>query len=607
MANPIDFTDLVDFSFAKQNEEKESEHHRGLSLSSVNSEIIEPDQFIDERELHRDVGEFKYGNITTEDGRNIYVIPPNSILNPTYLLKNLNVEKIPINEKQEKKILKEDEENEKEDEEYERKTGHKKLVKYVEKTITYLNINHYVYTKLLCRPEEQIKIRNLKWDHAIRVYFETVFNKCLSHYEIAERKEYEDVKGSVALRKNRINSKGELEVINIGIVNYVIEQYKIAVSFILDYIRTKYPEFVNELLKTGDTEIVYRNLIGLQYSKSNNGFSFEFNKRLDSSNVYGKLLQELREKIKYKIQYINENKEREDELVPFMKNEVIKNWISNKITITINNLKYFYNYLFGIAFPESGKYSEKKGKTIENLELRQDKRSNFYLTPEMLNYVIKEIMLSQGGDGKKVSIETTFKYEKFEIYISNKLNKAFPILKEDEKKKSLGKTTKSILIEKIWGYIFNSFMTLKRDSIEDTIDNIKYENEKLTESKCMTETKRIGKEGCVVEALTYILVTVMDWNEFTEIGKDEIILSCFILSDKFFNNDDNKKKLTKLYKENTKPSDKSLNLLIDQIQTYELEIGEKQLNYIGNVVDYIMTMKPSNSIWTDVMFYSHKF
>jgi hypothetical protein len=634
-----DFKDL--FSFAETNENKQP-RIRGLSASSESSEIIEPHQFVDERDFHKDIGEIKYGR---SQSTNRYIIPVNSILDPSHHLKDFDVEIIPVNEREdnkakiradeisknekfgitsdELKLTEVEEKEEKENREYEQKTGIKKKIKYVEKAIKYQSIIHYVYTKMLCDPEDQNTMRHMKTPIAVLKFFESAFSnenienkegenkeqiasKCYKLYELAERKEYEDVKGSVALRKNRINAKGEIEVINVGVVNYAIEQYKIAVKFALNRARHKYQEFVNALLETGDDEIVYRNTEVLQYTKTNKGFVFEFNKRLDSLNIYGKALQELRDKIRYNVQYLGELIELNSKYKPYLENEFIKKYLSDKVNNVLTTFKYFFQYLVGIAFPQSGDYGEIENKTIENLELRQHKNANFYLTPEMLNYVINELMLS------KVSSETIYVNKKFDNYINNKLNKAFPSL-EKEVKKGVGKTTKLILKDKIWSYVFNSFLTViiedsenVKANVKDTIKNIKLKEQELKDSKCESESKRIGKEGCIVEALTYILITIMDWNEFTEITKNEITIASLILSVDFFTDKNNQKELGLLYKSNTTPKNKTLNLLTKQLQEYELEINEKQLNYLGNLVEYIMG-REDDAIWLNIMFYAHKF
>lgn len=614
---------MTDFSELENFTQPEFKQIRGLSSES---EIIESDIFDIDRGADIVYGENKETNQ--------YVIPINSILDPSHFLPDFVVERIPVDESEEalikkqiekersktkkgektstelkeeekaKKILlgikeeqtEEEEKLEKENTELEQKTGIKTKPKLVVKPITYHSIDHYVYTKLLCSPQDQIGMRYKKTIGEIKSYFEEKFNNCLVNYQIKEREEYEDVKGSVSLRKNIVDEQGNIKVIDVGVLNYVLEQYKIALLFALDNVRRNYKDFVKALLETGERDIIFRNTLGLQYTETNKGFVFEFNKRLDRFNVYGKALQELREKIKFNIAYYEELEERNKLYLPYLDNKKIKNYMESQIKMVIYTFRYFFDYLIGIAFPQSGEYSEKKARTVENLELRQSDKTNFYLTPEMLNYVIREIMLSD------ISMETTFYYKDYINFITNFLVKQFPSLKDEKKK---GKTTKAILIDKIWGYVFNKFLSIMGDSVESTIDNIKFSKKQLLEKKC-DEGKREGKRGCIVESLTYILITIMDWNEFSEITKNEIDITCLILSADFFRNDENKKALSEKLKTDEKSSEKSIKLLTKQINEYELEISEKLLNYLGNIVDYIME-KENDSIWSSVMFYAHKF
>jgi len=619
-----DFSELENFIRSSSPESKV----RGLSAGS---EIVETDQFDVNREP--EILDIVYGE---NKETNQYIIPGNSILDPSHFLPDFVVERIPVDDseeaiikrqiekerskqktgktftelkqeqKEKERILgiedktEEEFKKEKEKEELEKKTGIKVKPKLVVRPITYHSIDHYVYTKLLCSPQDQIGMRYKKSIGEIKSYFESKFNNCLVNYQIKEREEYEDVKGSVSLRKNIVDQYGNVKVIDVGVLNYVLEQYKIAITFALDIVRRNYKEFVKELLNTGDQDIIYRNTLGLQYTDTNKGFVFEFNRRLDKSNIYGKALQDLREKIRFNIAYYEELSEREKLYVPYLNNEKIKKYLETQIKMVIYTFKYFFDYLTSIAFPQTGKYSEIKTKTIENLELRQHKTSNFYLTPEMLNYVIKEIMLSN------ISMDTTFKYKDYDIFITNMLEKQFPILKKEKNEKKVGKTTKAILIDKIWGYIFNKFLSLKTDDIKSTIKNIKNFETELKEKQCDSESKRVGKEGCVVEALTYILITIMDWNEFTEITRSEIDFTCLILSDNFFRDKDNQKVLTKKLKNNDEPNQHTLKVLSKQLNKYNLEISENLLNYLGNIIDYIMS-KDEDPIWSKVMFYAHKF
>jgi hypothetical protein len=593
------WADIID----EEEEREEINKFKGLDENDeeLNEELKEyREELKEEKDEKEEKGqvELKYG---INYDQKIYVIEPNSILNPNYNLTDFIAEFISI--KSDKG-------------------------KYNFRPVKYQSIIHYVYTKLLCRDAEQKKMRTLTLTNDIRIYFELVLNKCQTHFDLDYREQYQDIEGSIARKKPALemvkeNGKWVEKKVNVdvGVINYVIEKYKVAVEYIL-YERLRamkqYASFKKALLETEDYDILYRE--PLYRSKTNTGFVFEFNKRINNMNIYGKLLQSLREKMKNDIITENEIEEKTNQFKKYVSNPVIKTYLQNKYNMVLHLLKYFFDYLISIAFPVADRplyyiktYEEGEEKIVNKiksdvqreLELRQDSGTNFFLTPDMANYVIKEIMLS------KVPLITDFEFKQFIGQIMSAIDDLFPHLKKDKIKgkevRDKYKSTKYIIASIVWAYTYNSFLEVKDADIKQTVNNIKKKKQDLLESKCESETKRVGKEGCVIEALTYILITIMDWNEFDKISQRELRTTILILNDKFYKEhvDDFKTLLR------TKRDEKSNvnKMLKSQLEKYELLIEDDLLNYLANIVDFIMTFVDENpqNIWDSVMFFAHKF
>lgn len=711
----IDFETLEEFSKEEHKQEsKEKPEKKSIVFEEEEEEEVIPDTaFRHEKELYegREIADIKYG---VNDEKKTYTIEPDSVLNPKHKL-NL-IETILV-----------------------KKEGNT----YEQKTIEYTCINHYVFTKLLCEKLQQNKIITLKDYDKIREYFQKQFNQCRIKYEDEEKEEYKEIRSGITQKRIPIRIydkkivKGkekwvEKEIrIDISLINYIIDKYKYALEYILNKQVQYLSEFRKALLATGDYDIIYRDPDALFYTKTNRGFMFEFNTRLDNRNIYGQVLQSLREKIKENQEMKRKNDEQLQKFDKFYKKKKIQEFFKNELNIVISDLKYFFQYLVSIAFPATDvkhqsaytmwenenirklkddlkgldekereeklqsiwnnlpsktreKYEKREGQywytrsvytdtlkeTQKELELRQNEKYGFFLTPDMVNYVIKEIMLS------KVSLsQPDIVYEPLFEVILNKLDKEFNILKNekdsnvekyayifykqknkdrvkkenpkaksDEIEKILAKewqsikndkkaeqyyklsekkenreqhkSTKQIIANIIWAFLYNSFNQIRGDSddVKEIISIIENQEEKLLQKKCgksliiqegeIKKNKELSKVRCVIDAITYVMITIMDWNEFTEITENEIKTTILIIGHEYMTD---KKKTAELFKSRENVNVEIINLLKRQIDEYELSITDDLLNRLANTVENILSIGDDNVIWKNIMLYAHKF
>lgn len=646
----MDLESLFEFSRKENKSEEFKEEKKDIIIPTIieeeDEDIIPDTEFKHEKELYegKEILDIKYGK---NDEKNTYTIEPESILDPKHKL-NLT-----------ETILVKNQEN-----------------KYERKKITYTCINHYIFTKLLCEKIQQNKIITLKTYEQIKTYFEQTFNKCRIEYENKSKEEYQEISSSITQKqipiriydKKIIKGKEkwiEKEIrIDISLFNYVIDKYTYILEYILTRLLFKYQgednsyyntNFKQALLETGNYDIIYHNPDSLYYTKTNRGFMFEFNRRIDTKNIYGQVLQKLREKIKLE-QSLDKDKEFQlEEFNRYYKKSQIKEFFKYKLDIVISDLKYFFEYLINVGFPATEvnyqsaytmwenenikklkdelkgldekerneklksiwdnlstsakeKYKKKENtyfatkflytdtlKDVQKeLELRQNEKYGFFLTPDMVNYVIKEIMLS------KISLsQPDIIYGPIYNGILNKLDNEFKVLKNEKEEKH--NSSKKIIADIIWTFLYNSFDNIKGDNIKETITNIENEKQKLLEKKC-NKSKEFEKVGCVIDAITYILITIMDWNEFIEITDKEIKTSILILGGRYF-----KGKLSELNKTKNNPvNDEIRNLLNNQIDQYELTITDELLNRLTNMIEFISKID-DDTIWENIMLYAHKF
>lgn len=709
----IDFETLEEFSKEEHKQESKEKPEKKSIVFEEEEEVIPDTAFRHEKELYegREIADIKYG---VNDEKKTYTIEPDSVLNPKHKL-NL-IETILV-----------------------KKEGNT----YEQKTIEYTCINHYVFTKLLCEKLQQNKIITLKDYDKIREYFQKQFNQCRIKYEDEEKEEYKEIRSGITQKRIPIRIydkkivKGkekwvEKEIrIDISLINYIIDKYKYALEYILNKQVQYLSEFRKALLATGDYDIIYRDPDALFYTKTNRGFMFEFNTRLDNRNIYGQVLQSLREKIKEEQEMKRKNDEQLQKFDKFYKKKKIQEFFKNELNIVISDLKYFFQYLVSIAFPATDvkhqsaytmwenenirklkddlkgldekereeklqsiwnnlpsktreKYEKREGQywytrsvytdtlkeTQKELELRQNEKYGFFLTPDMVNYVIKEIMLS------KVSLsEPNIVYEPLFEVILNKLDKEFNVLKNekdsnvekyayifykqknkdrvkkenpktksDEIEKILAKewqlirndkkaeqyyklsekkenreqhkNTKQIIASIIWAFLYNSFEQIRGDSddVKEIISIIENQEEKLLQKKCgksliiqegeIKKNKELSKVRCVIDAITYVMITIMDWNEFTEITENEIKTTILIIGHEYMTD---KKKTAELFKSRENVNVEIINLLKRQIDEYELSITDDLLNRLANTVENILSIGDDNVIWKNIMLYAHKF
>lgn len=374
----------------------------------------------------------------------------------------------------------------------------------------YINMLHYIYTKVLCRPPLQKKLRKMRSMEQVVTSFYEYLPECKEYYPTAMEYYYSKSldqkrnKADSGIRQNELDPKiidipfkKKRDHVVIGIFLEVTE------NALKVYLRNH--NLINMLVETGDKKIIY---------KSGDPFLGD-----SGYNVYGRALENIRKALQETIIRKATITKEQEKIQKKLEKEKNMDKIEKKLKEIIYQLKVFYDW---IIYPRPGfslvvePFSVEEGKwsngqkiqpiaILTGIPLNEDDKDiikNKPVTLQMVNYLLTEIL------GYDLPSDISL-YSQMGV-INDKIKSDMEDNFGGGEKISIG------VVDLLSGFILRDFV--KEIPLDKNLDR-----------KCNTFDGFPEMKNCTYQSLRHVCVCLSDWLEEESVSAVDILTAMKII------------------------------------------------------------------------------